>query len=580
MFSVAKIWDDFEEILNIRLRVDILTDINHIILLFMVVVGNFQKNYNFAPYFCSLTNQKDICRMRKSREKYFLYLGVCVALLPILLMRDFTPSNELRYLSIADEALRNHVFFAFTNHGVPYADKPPLYFWIVMMCRWLIGSHRMWLLALFSLLPALGIVRVMDGWAARETDGEGRALARLMLSTSGLFIGVAMFLRMDMLMSLFIVLALRSFWRMYEGTEGYRRERWLFPSYIFLAMFTKGVLGLFIPLCSTAVFLLMARRIRFFLRFWGWRTWSVLLVCCALWFGAVYAEGGYGYLRDLLVRQTVGRAVSSFSHDEPFYYYLICVWYCLAPWSPLIIGVTVASLRPRFVRGSLQLFFQVVGLTTFLLLSCVSAKLQIYMLPAIPFMVYSAVMLIHRFRDRSWLRASVVLPAAIFAVAFPVLAFVASLEEMSYLDDGMIYAAAMILTLCGLSSLKRLCRAGWEDELGGVLRRMGAGLLLAVFVGAWSLPRLNAHIGYGELCAKALEVSRSHGISDIRTWHISRPEGMDVYLHRGVAAFPKDNQPVIGNNRPMLLLTRKRYLEHFKGLETHTVEPYAVVVCP
>lgn len=75
--------------------------------------------------------------MRKSREKYFLYLGVCLALLPILLMCDFTPSNELRYLSIADEALRNHVFFAFTNHGVPYADKPPLYFWIVMMCRWL-----------------------------------------------------------------------------------------------------------------------------------------------------------------------------------------------------------------------------------------------------------------------------------------------------------------------------------------------------------------------------------------------------------------------------------------------------------
>lgn len=53
--------------------------------------------------------------MRKSRERCFLYVGFCLALLPVLLLRDFTPSNELRYLRIADEALRNHTLFAFTN---------------------------------------------------------------------------------------------------------------------------------------------------------------------------------------------------------------------------------------------------------------------------------------------------------------------------------------------------------------------------------------------------------------------------------------------------------------------------------
>ncbi|MDE5707727.1 MAG: dolichyl-phosphate-mannose--protein mannosyltransferase, partial [Alistipes sp.] len=46
-------------------------------------------------------------------------------LLPAMALRDFTPSNELRYLSIADEALADGNFFAFTNQGAPYADKPP-----------------------------------------------------------------------------------------------------------------------------------------------------------------------------------------------------------------------------------------------------------------------------------------------------------------------------------------------------------------------------------------------------------------------------------------------------------------------
>lgn len=43
-------------------------------------------------------------------------------------MRDYTPNNELRYLSIIDEALRNGNFFTFTLDGEIYADKPPLSF--------------------------------------------------------------------------------------------------------------------------------------------------------------------------------------------------------------------------------------------------------------------------------------------------------------------------------------------------------------------------------------------------------------------------------------------------------------------
>ena len=44
----------------------------------------------------------------------FIFTFIC--LLPAMLLRDFTPSNELRYLSIADEAIANGNIFAFTNH--------------------------------------------------------------------------------------------------------------------------------------------------------------------------------------------------------------------------------------------------------------------------------------------------------------------------------------------------------------------------------------------------------------------------------------------------------------------------------
>jgi len=59
------------------------------------------------------------------KNKY-LYLFWFIALLPVMIGRDFTPDNELRYLSIVDEALRNGNIFTFSNQGVIYAEIPPL----------------------------------------------------------------------------------------------------------------------------------------------------------------------------------------------------------------------------------------------------------------------------------------------------------------------------------------------------------------------------------------------------------------------------------------------------------------------
>lgn len=247
------------------------------------------------------------------RRTLILYLGVVVALLPILIWRDFTPSNELRYLSIADEALHNHTFFTFYNHGTAYTDKPPLYLWAVMLFRWITGSHYMWLLSLLSLLPALGIIKTMDNWVAKELNPNQRILAQLMLLTCGLFVGSAITLRMDMLMCFFIVLALHEFWKIQSGT--YRiQNTLLFPLYIFLAVFTKGPLGLLIPLVATSCYLIFNKKFKDILTCWGWRTWAILIGCCVLWFVAVYVEAGGDYLYDLLFRQTAGRAVKSFHH--------------------------------------------------------------------------------------------------------------------------------------------------------------------------------------------------------------------------------------------------------------------------
>ena len=196
----------------------------------------------------------------KNLIKILPYLYIIV-LLPVMLNRDCTPANELRYLSIANEALENGSFFAFTNHAIPYADKPPLYLWIIMLGKILFGSHQLWYIALFSVIPAIVIIKIMDRWIAPYATETTRLVAILAMMSTGLFLGLSFFLRMDMLMCMFIILALYSFFRLYQERDFKGKFSYLFPVFIFFAIFSKGPIGFFMPLVATASFLLVKKEI-------------------------------------------------------------------------------------------------------------------------------------------------------------------------------------------------------------------------------------------------------------------------------------------------------------------------------
>ncbi len=460
------------------------------------------------------------------------YLLILIALLPVLILRDYTSGNELRYLSIVDEALANGHFFTFTNQGMPYADKPPLYFWILMFGKWLCGGYYMGFLSMFSVLPALGIVAVMNKWVSAEAGQNERLLSSFMLMSCGLFTGASIVLRMDMLMAFFIVLSLYTFYKMLKDPEGNHRNAWLFPVYIFLAVFTKGPVGFIIPLLSTLVFLLLTKRIRTVGRYWGWRTWLVLLVGFGAWFGAVYHEAGYDYLHNLLFHQTVDRAVNSFHHEEPFYYYLITIWYSLAPWSLLLVGVIIAGWVRGYIRSDLERFLLTVTITTFVVLSCISSKLAIYLLPAYPFIIYLAVLMLARFRWNHWLALAVAIPTVVCIFAIFGLMYLPYFDNnLTYLQHPLIYITAGLLTLGGIITFFFLY---YKKQLYRAIVSLAVSLFTSIFVGGWALVYINGELGYAELCRKAMEVSKYKELTGYSTLYIPRSESMDVFLHEDV----------------------------------------------
>jgi hypothetical protein len=347
-----------------------------------------------------------------------------------------------------------------------------------------------------------------------------------MLITSAYFLGPSVYLRMDMMMSMFIVLSLHSFFNMYNGNTK-KRYTYLFPIYIFLALFTKGPVGIIVPLVSSLTFLISKRDLKSFGHYWGWKTLSIILVLCGLWFTGVYREGGSQYLENLLFHQTVGRAVNSFHHNEPFYYYFISFLYSLAPWSLLIAGVVIFGLIKKFTVTDIERLFLVTSLSTFTVLSLFSSKLAIYLLPAFPFFVYLAVLWLSKSGYQLWMFLLALAPAFILLLALPgiIVAFAFFLPKETEISV-MVFLAGLILSVSGLLAARFL----FKRNLNSGIITLCIGILLFIFTVSFSVPKYNNMIGLGEMCNKAMARASSHNSSNFYYCKVFRGANLDVYL--------------------------------------------------
>lgn len=271
--------------------------------------------------------EKDLHTIIMKIERYFILL---ILVIPVLILRDFTPNNELKYLSIVDEALRDGYFFTFYHQGELYADKPPLYFWLLMLSKWIWGEYNMFGLSLFSIIPALISVYIMNTWVEEKTTTSLRWNGSLMLFTSAFFIGSGLVLRMDMLMCMFILLALYTFYKRYSG-KGQPERPFLAALLYFHGHLFERPIGFIVPLITMLVFLLVKRRHPFLLPVFRLAEWGILSGFCAIWFLGIYLEGGSTYLNNLLFHQTINRAIDSFDHKKAFWYYGVTFWYSVAP---------------------------------------------------------------------------------------------------------------------------------------------------------------------------------------------------------------------------------------------------------
>lgn len=319
--------------------------------------------------------------------------------LNLLIPRDLWVQDEARYGEVVREMLTlGHWLIPHLN-GHFYPDKPAPYFWLVAAVGGLVGQGAMAfrLVTLASTLLALfGVYRV-----GRQLYGPaGGTWAAIVFATSFLTLFVGQIARMDMLLTATVALAWHGLLTFRMADRG--RGLFAFWALTLLGVVVKGPIALLFTVLPALVWFLAED---------GWRGLRTLrlisgllalMAMVGLWVGLVLLQGDAHYLWQIWHNQLVGRAIHSWSHREPFYFYILLAPLLVMPWAgPVVAGLyrMYAERHPQWL--SVVLF----ALVPMLGVSLVSGKLFIYIEPLFPALSVAgaaAVLHIHAARRPAW----------------------------------------------------------------------------------------------------------------------------------------------------------------------------------
>lgn len=395
-----------------------------------------------------------------------------------------------RFGVIAHEMLAGGSWIVPTQYGEVYANKPPLYPWLVALVSAPLGGVSPLTVRLPSALGLVLLVVAAASWGRRRTGslGAGRAAALLLLGTF-LVLRLGRESRPDMLAAGLATAALALLDGLASGARS-PRAAWGAGVLVGLTLLAKGPAALVLP----ALVLLLpagAHRVRDRVR--GARLPVVLGVAALVagpWLVAATLHAGWGYAESLVLGQAATRLAGEGNKLEPLGYYALRFLDAGLPWTPLYLlalglGLAPARVAPGTDRGAGR-SLALAAILTLALFSLVPTKHVRYVVGVFPALALAVGALGLRAQGLpprpGW-------PTALRALRVVSLLLAAVLVVAATQVPGALFPALLPAALLALLALPpALGRAPPE---GSEARRVVAGglLLLVVlsFAGYWIL---------------------------------------------------------------------------------------------
>jgi 4-amino-4-deoxy-L-arabinose transferase-like glycosyltransferase len=292
--------------------------------------------------------------------------------------------DEGRYAQIPREMFETGEWIVPTLQGEPYLDKPPLFYWLVMLAYAGFGCHT-WTARLVPALAMHGTV-MLTYLMGRRLAGERAAFwGSLLLAVSPGFLGMGRLLLLDGVLTFWMTLAVFAIYRAQAGPV-MLRPWWLLAALACgFGVLTKGPVALVLPLAPLIAHRWLSRPAARIAR-GDVFTFAIVVAAVALPWYVLVCYRLPEFAHHFLWEHNVLRFAQPFDHVRPVWFYVPILCAGLLP---------VALLAPGLLRfllsgqsGDVQQRSQELGYLLLVGGSCVlffslsGCKLPTYVLPA------------------------------------------------------------------------------------------------------------------------------------------------------------------------------------------------------
>jgi 4-amino-4-deoxy-L-arabinose transferase-like glycosyltransferase len=255
--------------------------------------------------------------------------------------------DEGRNAEVAREMKGAGTWLVPTYDGLPYLDKPALYFKLVALSMSALGENET-AARLPAAFAALALLALVYAFCRSAYGARAAALAVLVVGTTPLVVAFARIVILDMVLALFVVAAILAGYHA-EELDGRTRARWYLAGAVCsaIAVLIKGPVGFLLPVLVLIAFDLLDRNRAAIRRLFAPPNQLIFLAIVLPWFfGLALLRRDFPYYG--LVEESLHRfTTTQFHRSAPFWYYVPVVAAVLFPWSALLPESIAAAWRAR-----------------------------------------------------------------------------------------------------------------------------------------------------------------------------------------------------------------------------------------
>jgi 4-amino-4-deoxy-L-arabinose transferase-like glycosyltransferase len=298
----------------------------------------------------------------------------------------FTPDGA-RYCEIAREMAASRDYITPHLNHVLYFEKPILFYWLQAASIHFLGLSE-WAMRFWNAFFAVAgcLFTYIAGY--KLFNRKTGLFAAFILATNLLYFSMGHLISLDMTVTFFITISLYSF-ILGTNTQNNSKRRlymWLAAIAAALAVSTKGLIGIVLPLMIIGIWLLLLNEWRSVKKWFVPSSIIIFLLITLPWHILIQIKHPY-FLHFYFIEQQLARYSSMIaSRYDPFYYFIGILIIGFFPWI-LFLCQALYKTWPKWSERKqykTEIFLLIWFIAIFLFFSFSESKLIPYILPIFP----------------------------------------------------------------------------------------------------------------------------------------------------------------------------------------------------